>query len=166
MFKTSQSERLPLTLGRAPTTIARELSRNSCYGVYARKSAEGCAAKRRMQARPVPKLNKESILFGIFQHLLCIRWSPEQISMTLSATYRKGYEHRVSHETIYNCIYARPVGELRCDLIKRCDKRKTSACLAAKDKTAGAKFLTWSASMYTLLRLGTASSWDNEKVIS
>jgi len=106
------------TLGRAPSTITRELSRNSCDGAYASKSAEGCAAKRRMQARPVPKLHKESILFGIVHHLLCIRWSPEQISMTLSATYPKGHEHRVSHETIYNCIYAQPVGELKRDLIK------------------------------------------------
>jgi IS30 family transposase len=38
--------------------------------------------------------------------------------MTLSATYPKGHEHRVSHETIYNCIYAQPVGELKRDLIK------------------------------------------------
>jgi IS30 family transposase len=109
---------IALTLGRAPSTITRELSRNSCDGAYASKSAEGCAAKRRMQARPVPKLHKESILFGIVHHQLCIRWSPEQISMTLSATYPKGNEHRVSHETIYNCIYTQPVSELKRDLIK------------------------------------------------
>lgn len=57
-------------------------------------------------------------MFGIVHHLLCIRWSPEQISMTLSATYPKGHEHRVSYETIYNCVYAQPVGELKRDLIK------------------------------------------------
>jgi IS30 family transposase len=38
--------------------------------------------------------------------------------MTLSVTYPKGHERRVSHETIYNCIYAEPVGELKRDLIK------------------------------------------------
>ncbi len=106
------------TLGRAPSTITRELSRNSCDGAYASKSAEGCAAKRPMQARPVPKLHKESILFVIVNHLLCIRWSPEQISITVSATYSKGHEHRVLQETIYNCIYPQPVGELKRDLIK------------------------------------------------
>jgi len=105
-------------LGHAPSTITKELSRNSCYGVYASKSAEACAVKRRMQARTGPKLHKESILFDIVHHLLCIRWSPEQISMTLSATYPKSHEYRVSHETIYNCIYAQPVGELKRDLIK------------------------------------------------
>jgi IS30 family transposase len=73
-------------LGRAPSTITRELSRNSCDGVYSSKSDEDFAVRRRMQARPVSKLHKESILFGITHHLLCIRWSPAQISMTLSAT--------------------------------------------------------------------------------
>jgi len=35
----------------------------------------------------------------------------------LAALYPKGHECRLSHETIYNCIYAQPVGELKRDLI-------------------------------------------------
>ncbi len=35
----------------------------------------------------------------------------------LTRLYPKGHELRVSHETIYNCIYAQPVGELRKELI-------------------------------------------------
>ena len=31
--------------------------------------------------------------------------------------YPPGHEYRVSHETIYNCIFAMPVGELRKELI-------------------------------------------------
>jgi IS30 family transposase len=37
--------------------------------------------------------------------------------MTLSATYPKGHEHRMSYETIYNCIYAQPVGQQELDAI-------------------------------------------------
>jgi IS30 family transposase len=117
-FQSFTVREIARTLWRSPSTVSRELARNSIGGQYASKSADGCAAKRRIQARPVPKLHKESIQFGIVHHLLCIRWSPEQISMTLSATYPKGHEHRVSHETIYYCIYAQPVGELKRDLIK------------------------------------------------
>jgi IS30 family transposase len=106
------------TLGRGPSTITRELNRNSIGGHYASKPAVVCVAERRIKARSAPKLHQESVLFGIVHHLLCIRCSPEQISMALSATYPKGHEHRVSHETIYNCIYAQPVGELKRDLIK------------------------------------------------
>ena len=45
------------------------------------------------------------------------RWSPEQIALTLARIFPKGHEHRVSHETIYNYIYAQPVGELKRELI-------------------------------------------------
>ena len=38
--------------------------------------------------------------------------------MTLSATHPKGHEQRVPYETINNCIYAKPVGEFKLDLIK------------------------------------------------
>jgi IS30 family transposase len=106
------------TLGRAPSTITRELNRNSIDGYYASKAAVVCAAEQRIKDRYVPKLHQESVLFGIVHHQLCIRWSPEQILMILSATYPKGHEKRVSHETTYNCIYAQPVGELKRDLIK------------------------------------------------
>ena len=50
--------------------------------------------------------------------LLRLRWSPEQIALTLARLYPKGHEHRVSHESIYNCIYAMPVGELRKELVE------------------------------------------------
>ncbi|WP_284415884.1 IS30 family transposase, partial [Acidovorax sp. SUPP3334] len=50
-------------------------------------------------------------------HFLRLLWSPEQIALTLAHIFPKGHEHRVSHETIYNCIYAQPVGELRKELI-------------------------------------------------
>ncbi len=35
----------------------------------------------------------------------------------LAHIFPKGHEHRVSHETIYNGIYAQPAGELRKGLI-------------------------------------------------
>jgi IS30 family transposase len=50
-------------------------------------------------------------------HLLGERWSPEQLALTLARIFPKGHEHRVSHETIYNCIYAQPLGELKRLLI-------------------------------------------------
>ncbi len=46
------------------------------------------------------------------------RWSPEQIALTLASIYPKCHELRVSTETIYNCIYAQPVGQLKKDLIQ------------------------------------------------
>ena len=48
------------------------------------------------------------------RQLLAQRWSPEQIALTLAALC---HGCRVSTETIYNCIYAQPVGELKRELV-------------------------------------------------
>ena len=72
-----------------------------------------------MQANPshYRQLHPDSILCGLVQQLLRKCWSPQQISVTLARVYPKVHEHRVSTETIYNCIYTMPVGELRRELI-------------------------------------------------
>lgn len=105
-------------LGRSASTISRELRRNtSSAGQYSSTAAQQSCLHRRRQGRPMRKLHQDAILFDVVQHLLRQRWSPEQIALTLARIYPKGHEFRVSHETIYNCIYAQPVGELRKDLI-------------------------------------------------
>ena len=104
-------------LSRSPSTISRELARNGSPAGYASVSARSHAQHRRRQSRPTLKLHSEGLLFSVVSHFLRLRWSPEQIALTLAAVYPKGHEHRVSHETIYNCIYAQPVGELKRELI-------------------------------------------------
>jgi IS30 family transposase len=104
-------------LGRSPSTISRKLRRNAQPAGYASTTARTCAQRRRLQGRPPGKLHRDGILFGLMRHFLGERWSPEQIALTLARIFAKGHEHRVSHETIYNCIYAQPVGELKRELI-------------------------------------------------
>lgn len=104
-------------LARSASTISRELRRNASAGQYSSAAAQQSCQHRRRQGRPVRKLHPEAILFDLVQHLLRQRWSPEQIALTLARIYPKGHELRVSHETIYHCIYAQPVGELRKELI-------------------------------------------------
>lgn len=104
-------------LGRSPSTISRELRRNAQPAGYASTTARSCAQRRRLQGRPLGKLHRDGILFGLMRHFLNERWSPEQIALTLACIFPRGHEHRVSHETIYNCIYAQPVGELKRELI-------------------------------------------------
>lgn len=104
-------------LGRSPSTISPELRRNAQPAGYASTPARSCAQQRRRQGRPLGKLHRDGILFGLMRHFLGQRWWPEQLALTLAAIFPKGHEHRVSHETIYNCIYAQPVGELKRELI-------------------------------------------------
>ena len=44
-------------------------------------------------------------------------WSPQQIARTLMRMWPQDSELHVSHETIYNAIYAHPKGELRKALL-------------------------------------------------
>ena len=104
-------------LGRSPSTVSRELQRNAQPTGYASTPARTCALQRRRQSRAPGKLHSDGILFGLMRHFLGQRWSPEQLALTLARIFPKGHEHRVSHETIYNCIYAQPVGELKRELI-------------------------------------------------
>ncbi len=84
-------------LKRSPSTISHEQRRNS--------------------DRPPAKLHTDRPMFEVVRRLLGLRWSPDQIPLTLAALYPKGHGYRVSTETIYNCIYAQPVGELKRELV-------------------------------------------------
>ena len=108
---------MALAMGRSASTISRELRRNAQPAGYASATARACAQQRRTRGRPPNKLHRDGLLFDVVRHFLSERWSPEQIALTLAAILPKGHEHRVSHETIYNCIYAQPVGELKRELI-------------------------------------------------
>ena len=108
---------MALVLGRCASTVSRELRRNASPTGYSSEHARSCAQQRRRDARAAGKLHPKGILFAVTRHFLSLRWSPEQIALTLASIYPKGHELRVSHETIYNCIYAQPVGELKRELI-------------------------------------------------
>ena len=104
-------------LHRSPSTISRELSRNADASGYASVKAQKRCQHRRQSGRPQRRLHVGTSLFGVVHHFLLAHWSPEQIALTLARIYPKSHKSRVSHETIYNCIYAQPVGELRRELV-------------------------------------------------
>jgi IS30 family transposase len=97
---------IALILQRSPSTISRELERNGTADHYGSTEAQRACLTRRQQSRPQQILHVDSVLFGVVKHFLQQRWSPEQIALTQAALYPKGHDYRVSHETIYNCIYA------------------------------------------------------------
>ena len=105
-------------LGRAPSTLSRELSRNAgTEQTYAAVSAQATRTQRRQHARPAPKLDPNGVLWGAVREMLAWKWSPQEIAATLKRTYPAEPRRHVSHETIYNAIYAHPKGELRRELI-------------------------------------------------
>ena len=105
------------TLNRAASTISREILRNAPSGQYSCTFAQKRRNRRRVFCRAAPKLIAGSALFAQVCTLLKQKWSPEQIAIYLQRHHPNESSQRVSHETIYNAIYAMPRGELRKDLI-------------------------------------------------
>ena len=104
-------------LGRSPGTLSRELRRNAKSGEYLSGAAQRASAQRRIAGRPVARLDPEGPLWPLITHLLGWLWSPQQIARTLRVMWPDEPDLQVSHETIYNAIYAHPKGELRKELI-------------------------------------------------
>ena len=105
-------------LGRSTSTISREFERNTLGELpYASHSAQVCCQGRRQAARPPRKLDMQGVGWRVVLTLLDWKWSPQQIAGTLKRVFPNEPERHVSHETIYNAIYAQPRGELRRQLV-------------------------------------------------
>lgn len=110
-------------LGRAPSTISREIRRNRSYYKVSKTYRYGphVAQDRseRRQARPKrSKIDANLRLRDYIQNRLHQRWSPEQIVHLLRRDFPDDPEMRVSHETIYQALYVQGRGQLRRDLAK------------------------------------------------
>ncbi|MEV6903450.1 IS30 family transposase [Amycolatopsis sp. NPDC051372] len=111
-------------LGRAPSTISREIHRNgmAVRGDTSRWSYRPHSAQRRAeQRRPRPKQAKIQAnpeLSEFIQRHLNLRWSPEQISQALQACFPGRPEMHVAHETIYQALYVQGRGELRREIAR------------------------------------------------
>lgn len=104
-------------LNRAASTISREIDRNCGGAAYSCRFAQQRFLRRRRHSKPAPKLVVGNALFASVKSLLLERWSPQQIASRLATLHPNEAALRVSHETIYNVIYAQPRGELRRELI-------------------------------------------------
>lgn len=98
---------------RSPSTISRELSRNTISDRgYMPHTAHRLSVKRRARPRK-PKLLAHDALRSYVQAKLEMKWSPQQISHRLIKDFPATSEMRVSTETIYQAIYVHARGELK-----------------------------------------------------
>jgi transposase, IS30 family len=103
-------------LGRSPSTVSREVARNSRGRRQYRAVAAQGQAQWRARRPKVAKLAADPVLRAWVQDKLELRWSPEQISVMLEAEFPSDPGMRVSHETIYQSIYVQGRGALRREL--------------------------------------------------
>ena len=123
-------------LGRAPSTVLRELRPNMRHQLYRSRSrlkANPVGGRRtqpwnyrpswaqerakRLASRPkTAKLAENAVLRDLVQAKLVKKLSPEQISRQLRKKFPNDAEMQVSHETIYQSIYVQGRGALRREL--------------------------------------------------
>jgi transposase, IS30 family len=103
-------------LGRSPSTVSREVRRNSRGRRHYRALAAQGQAQWRARRPKTAKLAGNPVLRGWVQARLEERWSPEQISVVLEQQFPDDPGMRVSHETIYQSIYVQGRGALRREL--------------------------------------------------
>ena len=104
-------------LGRAPSTISRELQRNGGLERY-RASQADLAAWDRARRPKACKLVENRRLAGVVASKLQALWSPELIAGWLKRTYPNDETHRVSHETIYRSLFIQARGALKKELLQ------------------------------------------------
>ena len=84
----------------SPSTIFREIARNSGRKGYRFQQADRFATERRQQASTQPRVMTPEMIGRVTQHLQ-EKWSPEQIAGRLA---REGIS--ISHELIYQYVWA------------------------------------------------------------
>ncbi len=104
------------SLGRAPSTISREIKRNGGHESY-RASQADLAAWDRAHRPKLCKLAESRTLAHIVAGRLQLQWSPEQIAGWLKHTYPDDETFQVSHETIYRSLFIQARGALKKELL-------------------------------------------------
>ena len=103
-------------LGRAASTVSREIGRNGGSRRYRAEASDQRAWKQALR----PKLCKLA-MHGQLQQAVVTKlgknWSPEQIAGWLKRSYPQNEARRVSHETIYRSLYVQARGVLKQELM-------------------------------------------------
>jgi IS30 family transposase len=106
---------IAVALGRAPSTISREIKRNGGLAGYRANQADRHAWDRARRPKRC-RLMENPALAGIVVDKLQLEWSPQQIAGWLKHTYPGDEAHQVSHETIYRSLYIQARGALKKEL--------------------------------------------------
>jgi IS30 family transposase len=96
---------IAVELGRAPSTISREIARNSDPdGRYRPHHAEHAARLRAARPR-TRRIAGDGVLAETVQRLLAKRWSPEQVAHELRVLFEGQPLRWLCKESIYQAIY-------------------------------------------------------------
>lgn len=107
-------------LGRAPSTVSRELRRNvDDQGRYLPATAQRLAEERQSRPSRTRRLTRDEPLCDVVADLLGKRWSPEQVAHELPVRFPDQPGRHLCTESIYQAIY-----DPRTDLTRPAKRRR------------------------------------------
>ena len=109
--------RIAAGLGRAPSTVSREVAASGGARRYRAARADRQAWSRAGRPKPC-KLATRPVLRDMVEEKLQRRWSPQQIAGWLKLAFPTSPEMQVSHETIYRTLFVQSRGALRRELTR------------------------------------------------
>jgi len=111
-------------IGRAPSTVSREVNRNGGRTQYRATNAE----ERMLRETRRPKACKLSVHTNLRRQVikkLKDYWSSEQIAGWLKREHPMNSTNTASHETIYKILYIKTPGTLKKELVAHLRSRRT-----------------------------------------
>ena len=108
---------IAVRLGRAPSTISREIKRNGGQESYRASQADESAWDRGRRPKTC-KLAQNRALARLVAGKLQRRWSPQQVAGWLKRTYPDDTSRQVSPETIYRSLFIQARGALKKELVE------------------------------------------------
>ena len=102
-------------LGRAPSTVSREIRRNDGSQRYRANRADRSAWERALRPKPCRLALHRELRWRVAQKL-ALQWSPEQISGWLKREFPTDQEMQISHEAIYHSLFVQTRGVLKKEL--------------------------------------------------
>ena len=104
-------------LGRAPSTISREVARNGGRQRYRATPADRRAWRESRRPKRC-RLSQYPALRQAVAARLAEQWSPQQISGWLRQAFPSDADMQVSHETIYRSLFVQSRGVLKRELLQ------------------------------------------------
>jgi IS30 family transposase len=102
-------------LGRAPSTVSREIRRNGGSQRYRANRADRSAWERALRPKPCRLALHRELRWRVAQKL-ALQWSPEQISGWLQREFLTDQDMQISHEAIYRSLFVQTRGVLKKEL--------------------------------------------------
>ena len=111
-------------LGRSPSTVSREISRNGGYSRYRATLADDNAWARSLRPKRCKLANHRRLRRAVAGKLR-LDWSPEQIAGWLKRKHPDDEHSQVSHETIYRSLFVQARGVLKKELLRHLRSRRS-----------------------------------------